>query len=194
MDNKKLRQCFGNFATGIIIATGNNNYCQNNKYLKFINNIFGKIKILNSRIDQKNNIANYQNLYGLTINSFSSLSLNPPLIQFSIDNKSSNLKFFKKNNYFLLNILSKSQLKLSNAFATKNNSNKFQIEDFKISKFGNPIFKNSLAYFECQKYKIIKAGDHHIIIGKIIDFNQLSNQDPLLYYKGQYICAGDKIS
>lgn len=193
MDSKKLRQCFGNFATGIIIAAGNNS-ARDKSHKKFVNNIFSKINILKSSISQNDAKVNYSDLYGLTINSFSSLSLTPALIQFSIDNKSSNLKFFKKNNFFSLNILSKSQLNLSNAFASKNNNKKFEIEDFKISQFGNPIFTNSIAYIECFRHKIIKAGDHHIIIGKIIDFSQLSNQDPLLYYKGQYICTGDKIS
>lgn len=124
--------------------------------------------------------------FGMTINSFSSLSLDPPLILFSIDNKSSNLKLFTKNEFFSLNILAESQKDLSNAFATPRNQNKWEVEPFFFGKYGNPIFQNSLAFIECKKYRIIKAGDHHIVIGKIIDYGKISNQYPLIYYKGKY--------
>lgn len=124
--------------------------------------------------------------FGMTINSFSSLSLDPPLILFSIDNKSSNLKLFIKNEYFSLNILGESQKDLSNAFATPRNQNKWDIEPFFFGKYGNPIFQNSLAFIECKKYRIIKAGDHHIVIGQIVDYGKISKQYPLIYYKGKY--------
>lgn len=124
--------------------------------------------------------------FGMTINSFTSISLNPALISFCIDNKSANLKFFKQNRYFLLNILSQEQQDLASAFATPKNSKKWTVEPYIFSKFGNPIFQNSLCFIECQKHKVIKMGDHHIIIGEVIDFARVNDKKPLLYFSGKY--------
>ena len=124
--------------------------------------------------------------FGMTINSFTSISLDPALISFCIDNKSANLKFFKKNRYFLLNILSIQQHELASAFATPKNSKKWTVEPYIFSKFGNPIFQNSLCFIECKKHKVIRMGDHHIIIGEIIDFAKVNDQQPLLYFNGSY--------
>lgn len=127
-----------------------------------------------------------EEFFGMTINSFSSISLNPALISFCIDNKSGNLKFFKQNRYFLLNILSEEQQDLASAFATPKNSKKWSVEPYIFSKFGNPIFHNSLCFIECQKHKVIKMGDHHIIIGEVINFAKVNEKKPLLYFSGKY--------
>ena len=137
--------------------------------------IFNKIKTIFS-----------DEFFGMTINSFSSISLEPPLISFCIDNKSSNLKLFKQNRYFLLNILSAEQRDLSSAFATPKNSHKWHVEPYFFSKYGNPIFYNSLSFIECKKHKTIKMGDHEIIVGEIVDFGIIKPSKPLLYFKGKY--------
>jgi flavin reductase (DIM6/NTAB) family NADH-FMN oxidoreductase RutF len=124
--------------------------------------------------------------FGMTINSFSSISLNPPLVAFCVDNKSTNLKFFKQNRYFIFNILSQDQQDLSTAFATPKNSNKWRVEPYFFSKFGNPIFNKTLAFIECKKHKIIKMGDHHIVVGEVIDFGKINDSQPLIYYRGKY--------
>jgi flavin reductase (DIM6/NTAB) family NADH-FMN oxidoreductase RutF len=122
----------------------------------------------------------------ITINSLTSLSLTPPLLLFCIDNKSANLEAFKKNQYFSLSILSQSQQGLAQEFSKTQNQSKWGHEPHFFGQFGSPIFSNSLGYFECQRHQIIKAGDHHIIIGEIFDFAQLSNQKPLIYNQGSY--------
>lgn len=166
------------------------NFAQKSYFSKVIANKFKAdltdLKFEGSFLQKKLKKIFTDEFFGITINSFSSLSLDPPLIQFSIDNKSSNLKLFKSNRYFSLNILSSEQESLSNAFAKPSNHTKWQVEPFIFGKFGNPIFKNSLAFIECEKYKVIKAGDHHIIIGKVLDFGQISDKDPLIYYGGKY--------
>lgn len=128
-----------------------------------------------------------EEFFGMTINSFTSLSLDPPLILFCIDNKSSNLPLFRKNRYFSLNFLSADQEGLSNAFATPKNSEKWNVEPYFFGKFGNPIFHRSLGFIECKKHKVIKMGDHHIIIGQIVDFAIINDDKPLIYSKGKYL-------
>ena len=130
--------------------------------------------------------AHKKGFYGLTVNSFSSVSLDPALVLFSIGNDSYNLNFFKKSEKFCLNILNKSQLQLAQEFAKPTNIHKWEVEDFSLSKNKNPIFDNSAAFFDCKKYKTLKAGDHHIFIGEIVEFKKLENNDPLFYFEGKF--------
>lgn len=198
MDQRKLRDCLGLFSTGIIIACARRKNFLTEKIdaEKILHNKIFSEKILNNKIisdtalgksllDKLKEIFT-EEFFGMTINSFSSVSLNPPLLSFCIDNSSSNLQLFKKNKTFSLNILSESQQDLARGFATPKNSLKWGIETYFLGQNGNPIFKNSLAFFECRKHRIIKAGDHHIIIGEVLDFAKLNDSKPLLYFQGKY--------
>lgn len=124
--------------------------------------------------------------FGMTINSFTSVSLDPPFVSFCIYNRSTNLKFFKKNRYFSLNVLSESQQDLARAFATPKNSTKWEVEPYFFGKKGNPIFQKSLAFFECRKHRVIKCGDHHIVIGEVVDFGKINESKPLIFYRGKF--------
>jgi flavin reductase (DIM6/NTAB) family NADH-FMN oxidoreductase RutF len=123
----------------------------------------------------------------ITINSLSSISLDPALLLFCIDNKSSNFKAFTSNKNFSINLLTQDQIDLSKHFS------KTQREDLDVSKFfsnselGNLVLKDSMGYFECEKHDVIESGDHNIIIGKIVNFAKLSeDKKPLIYFKGAY--------
>ena len=123
-------------------------------------------------------------LYGKTINSFSSLSLSPPLVLFSLDNKSSKLNIFKKSETITINILSKNQKLISNNFAKKNPDWK-DIEYVSINN-GNPIITNCVSNLDCKIIDKIKKGDHLIFIckvSKVINNNKLK---PLIYYNSKY--------
>ncbi len=198
MDQKKLRDCLGLFTTGVVIACARkkNFLSENFAAEKIFDSNFFSTKILNHKTVSETSLGQTfllklkklfsDEFFGMTINSFSSVSLDPALILFSIDNKSANLALFKKNRYFSLNILSKDQIELSKAFATPKNSNKWGVEPYFLGKFGNPIFQNSIGFFECEKQRVIRAGDHHIIIGKVLDFAKLTEQEALIYSKGKY--------
>lgn len=190
MDHKKLRETFGLFTTGVVIACARKkNFLADTFFAEkfFDKKIFTETILANKFLAQKFKNIFTEEFFGLTINSFSSVSLEPALLSFCIDNKSSNLKLFKKNRYFSLNILSEEQQELATAFARPKNSKKWQVEPYFFGEKGNPIFQNSLGFFECQKEKIIKAGDHHIVIGRIISFGELNDKPPLVYYQGRYI-------
>jgi flavin reductase (DIM6/NTAB) family NADH-FMN oxidoreductase RutF len=199
---KDLRNCLGLFATGVIIACAKKRNFLTEKIdaEKILHNkIFSEV-IVNNKYLQETNLGKIlmqklkeifsSEFFGMTINSFTSISLNPALVSFCIDNKSSNLELFRKNKTFLFNILSENQKDLASGFATPKNSKKWNIEQYSLSKSGNPIFINSLAFIECKKHKIIKIGDHHMVIGEIIDFGKINEAKPILYFKGKF----DKIS
>ena len=101
MDQKKLRDCFGLFATGVMIACARKNNFLAEKF--FNNKFFDGKKLLNNKIfGEKLTKIFTEEFFGMTINSFSSASLEPALVSFYIDNKSSNLALFRKNRYFSL--------------------------------------------------------------------------------------------
>ena len=123
-------------------------------------------------------------LYGKTINSFSSLSLSPPLILFSLDIKSSKLNIFKDSKIVSINILSKNQKSICNNFA-KNNPDWNEIE-YNILKNGNPIIKNCVSNLDCKIIEKIKKGDHIIFICKVSQVLNNNKLKPLTYFNSKY--------
>ncbi len=131
-------------------------------------------------VTKKNSI-----FYGKTINSFSSLSLSPPLVLFSLDLKSSKLKIFKNSKMISINILSKKQKLISDNFAKKNP--KWDKIQYKILENGVLIIDNCLSNLDCKIIDKITKGDHIIFICKVI--NSYTNNDlkPLIYYNSKYL-------
>ena len=125
------------------------------------------------------------NLYGKTINSFTSLSLSPPLVLFSLDIKSSKLKIFNNSKFISINILSKKQKLISDNFAkTTPDWNNI---DYKLLKNGNPIIKNCISNLDCRIMNKIKKGDHIIFICKVLKVMNNDKLKPLIYYNSKYI-------
>ena len=122
--------------------------------------------------------------YGKTINSFSSLSLSPPLVLFSLDIESSQLNIFKNSNTVSINILSKNQKNISDNFAKKNPD--WNNIDYNILKNGNPIIKNCLSNLDCKITNKIKKGDHIIFICEVINVSINYKLKPLIYFNSRY--------
>ena len=123
-------------------------------------------------------------MYGKTINSFTSLSLSPPLVLFSLDKKSSKLKIFRESKTVAINILSSNQKFISNNFAKKTPDWK-KIE-YDILDNGNPILKNCISNLDCKIIEKIKKGDHIIFICKVLKVSNSNNLKPLIYYNSKY--------
>ena len=122
---------------------------------------------------------------GKTVNSFASLSLNPPLVLFSLDKKSTSLQLYKKADYIGINILSNSQKDLCEYFA--NNKPKWNKTNYFLTKTNVPMIKNSVANFDCEKLKIISQGDHLIFICKVTKIKIDKNKKSLIYLNSKYI-------
>jgi len=123
--------------------------------------------------------------FGCTINSFSSVSLNPPMFLFCLGNYNKHLKTFKLESDLNVNFLSFSQKKLANKFASKIDY-RWQDTIYSLAKNKVPFFKSSLGVLEGKVYKKVKSGDHTIIICKIKDFYNLAQKKPLIYYKSKF--------
>jgi len=122
---------------------------------------------------------------GKTVNSFASLSLNPPLVLFSLDKKSTSLQLYKKANYIGINILSNKQKDLCEYFA-KNKPKWGNVKHF-LTENNIPMIKNSVTNIDCEKIKIINQGDHLIFICKVNKIKINKNKKPLIYLNSKYI-------
>lgn len=121
---------------------------------------------------------------GLTVNSFASVSLDPPLIMWCLDQRSSQFDAFEAAQGFVVNILSADQESLCQLFAS-NGRNDVSAEAFsKQGKYG-PVIANSIAAFECRFEHRYNAGDHRINVGRV---EEMSTQygDPLIFFGGKF--------
>lgn len=120
---------------------------------------------------------------GLTINSFSSVSLDPALVLWSLVNHSPSLTSFDRAEYFAINILAAHQQEICHNFA-KPQADKFKFGSW-YQQLKAPVLNDCVVQFVCRKDRRIGAGDHQIFIGEI-EHCRFSNHDPLLFCKGQF--------
>ena len=118
---------------------------------------------------------------GLTVNSFASVSLDPLLILWSIDKRVSTYDYFLQSEKFAVHILASNQSELCYLFAARD-VDRFSNCEWQKSTHNLPILSNVAAVLQCETYKTIEAGDHTILIGKVIDITG-ENKEPLLYHK-----------
>jgi flavin reductase (DIM6/NTAB) family NADH-FMN oxidoreductase RutF len=123
-------------------------------------------------------------LYGMTVSSFSSLSLNPPLVLICIDKSVPTHDILKHAGCFVVNILEERQEHLSRRFATTAND-KFKGVAWHTGKLGLPVLDNTLAAIECSLRDTLNGGDHTIFIGEVVDA-EVREGAPLLYYRRGY--------
>lgn len=124
------------------------------------------------------------NKVGVTANSFNSVSLDPPLILWSIDKKAHSLEVFQTATHFAVNILAADQIELSNRFA-RPSEDKFKEIVVTEGEGGMLLLNDCSARFHCQQHQMIDAGDHYILIGQVLQFDDFG-RNPLLYHQGAY--------
>jgi len=123
---------------------------------------------------------------GLTANSFTSVSLDPPLILFALARASANLPAFETAGRFAVNVLQIGQQPLGGRFATRGVS-RFDGVDWALADdSGSPILAGSLASFDCTTHAVHDGGDHLIFIGKVRQAWFEPHRDPLLYFRGKF--------
>jgi flavin reductase (DIM6/NTAB) family NADH-FMN oxidoreductase RutF len=126
------------------------------------------------------------NVGGLTVNSFTSVSLDPPLILVALARSISSLAIFERANYFAVSLLRDDQRHVSSAFA-KSDLSKWQGGHHRKGNLA-PIIHPNLVAFECETYSRHDGGDHRLLLGKVIGMETGGDTPgmPLLYYRGQY--------
>jgi 3-hydroxy-9,10-secoandrosta-1,3,5(10)-triene-9,17-dione monooxygenase reductase component len=122
--------------------------------------------------------------HGLTVNSFTSVSLEPPLVLVCIAHAAVTVERFRTAKYFGVNILASDQREISDHFARKGH-NRFANIEWRLGVTGVPMLPGVLAEMECEVYSTVRAGDHDIFLGEVVRLEVHEGQ-PLLYWASGY--------
>jgi len=122
---------------------------------------------------------------GVTINSFASVSLEPPLVLFSLKTESPLTNIFLSQEKYNICVLADDQENVSNLFAS-HEEDKFSKVDWKEGENGTPVLNGTLATLECKRAEAHMGGDHTIFVGQVTNIEASEEGGPLLYYKGGY--------
>lgn len=124
--------------------------------------------------------------FGMTINSFASVSLSPPLISWCIDRRAASYAAFCRTGRFAVTVLSEQQAELAYRFATRG-ANKFR--DIPLHGCEPPVIPGGCAWYLCETHGSIPLGDHSLLIGHVIDF-AATTERPLVFADGQFRSLG----
>lgn len=122
---------------------------------------------------------------GLTANSFTSVSLEPPLLLVCIANTAGTAPVLRDAVHFGVNVLQIGQQPTSNRFASRG-EDRFANQPWAPGETGVPLLGSSLVSFECQLESLHEAGDHFILVGRVVRAQFEPHRDPLLYFRGKY--------
>ena len=125
---------------------------------------------------------------GFTANSFTSVSLDPPLILICIAKTASSYPVFAAADHFSVNVLAEHQMSVSGLFASKS-ADKFAGVSWRLGPAGSPVLDEVAAWFDCRRQEVIDAGDHIILIGRVAGFEERT-VNPLGYCRGAHITFG----
>lgn len=123
---------------------------------------------------------------GMTANSFNSVSLDPPLVLFSIAKSSERFSSFANCERFAVNILNSNQEEYSINFS-KTGVNGFDQFPYRDGEYGCPLLQKSLAHFECERSACHEGGDHVIMVGRVRALEHSRGGGALVYFRGRYM-------
>jgi flavin reductase (DIM6/NTAB) family NADH-FMN oxidoreductase RutF len=126
---------------------------------------------------------------GLTVNSFGALSLEPPLVHWSLRCESPSLPAFEAAEHFAINVLTEAHIELSRRFAAPHGK-RFEHGRWHPGRHGCPVLAGALAVFECARRDVQGHGDHVLIIGEVLHHSAHSGP-PLLFHASRYRRIGD---
>jgi len=127
---------------------------------------------------------------GVTISSFNSVSLDPPLVLWSLSLNSPNLEAFRNAAHYSVNILAADQQELSNRFASRRND-RFTDIPTRPGLSGIPLIESCCAWFECSNEAHYPGGDHLIFVGRVERFAKGEAEAPLIFHNARYRLLGD---
>jgi 4-hydroxyphenylacetate 3-hydroxylase, reductase component len=159
MDSRAFRDALGCFPTGVAVVTA---------------------APVSGRVEKQ--AAPH---FGITVNSFTAVSLDPPLLLWCLDRLSRRHEIFVRAERFTVSILGTEHKEVSSRLARPG---EHALDGIALieTKSGPPALADSLAVFECATEKRIEAGDHTIILGRVLAFSRPSRSAPLIYFRGKY--------
>ena len=133
---------------------------------------------------------------GMTVGSFTSVSLKPPLVSFNVALDAQMHPLIMDAEHFVVHLLSDQQAALSTNFALPDRTGAEQFDgiSYHLDAYGTPVLANVMAVFSCARYAAYAAGDHTLIVGKVVDITPGMVGDPLVYFDRHYRCLGETLS
>lgn len=128
---------------------------------------------------------------GLTVNSFNSVSLDPPLVLWSLARDALSLEIFQNTEHWAVHVLSSTQQNLSNLFASRG-GDKFSQVETEAGVGGIPMLMDCTARFQCKTAYQYEGGDHVIFVGEVLDYDR-SEAAPLVFHGGRYAHATHRV-
>jgi len=125
---------------------------------------------------------------GITANSFSSVSLAPPIVSWSLRLNSTNLEAFEAADKFAISVLGSAQKDIAARFASKR-PDKFETDGIGSGLDGIPVIEGAVAVFECEKVQRVEVGDHVVFFGGVRRFTTENSATPLIFSRGNYVDA-----
>ncbi|HEV8574383.1 MAG TPA: flavin reductase family protein [Dehalococcoidia bacterium] len=127
-------------------------------------------------------------LHGMTANAVTSLSLAPMMVLVCVDKTADTHDILSQAGVFAVNILNKDQAEISDRFAKKEFDGAHGLDDLPhgFALTGSPILEGAIAYLDCRTAMEHHGGDHTIFIGEVVEAKELSDDEPLLFYRGKY--------
>lgn len=123
--------------------------------------------------------------WGLAVGSFTSLSLDPPLVGFLPDKRSRSWAEIARTGKFCVNMLGSGQLDACRRFASRHDD-KFDGVAHGVSPAGLPLLDDALAWIDCAVERVVEIGDHLLVVGAVLGMERRSEGQPLIFYRGGY--------
>ncbi len=128
---------------------------------------------------------------GMTCQSFSSVSLNPPLVMFIPAKTSRAWPAIQRSGKFCVNFLADDQADLSNRMASRGVDKFADVTWSRTPETGSPRLEGTLGYVDCQIHTVHEAGDHYIVVGRVVDLEEDGDRKPLLFFEGRYTSTSE---
>jgi flavin reductase (DIM6/NTAB) family NADH-FMN oxidoreductase RutF len=126
---------------------------------------------------------------GFVVGSFTSISLDPPLVGFFVTTTSSTLEVIRDAGVFCCNVLSSDHGALSAKFSSKSEE-RFAGVEWRPGVTGSPILREAVAWLDCTLYDTHQVGDHFLVVGVVVDLRAARNVTPLVFHRGGYGTTG----
>jgi len=127
---------------------------------------------------------------GITVNSFTSVSLEPPMVLWCIDKKSDRYAIFTKATGYTISVLGTAHEDVSARLA-KPGSHSLENIPLIETELGPPALSDALAFFECAGEAVYEGGDHAILVGRVVRFARREAGAPLVFFRGRYGALAD---
>ena len=140
--------------------------------------------------------ATAQEARGITIGSLTSVSLDPPLICFNVNHEARMHGVITTVQHFAVHIVTEDQVPLCHRFAQPDltGAEQFEKVGYTLDEQGVPVLEDVLAVLHCQRHADFEAGDHSIVVGRVVDIEESGSGRPLVYHQRAYREVGEEVS